>query len=245
MWLLLAADAVPGVAGRRGPAFLLHFVRPGWPSGWPPTARCGRRSCAGGSAAGGSVVPEDFPSALDALRAVVAEGDGVVARFPGVLLVAAGPDVELRRLLELCRGAAGPSPGRGLARRLAVARRRRRPAGRAAVRHPGGDGPRAGGVPAWRRRPAGARPRHGDRQHRRDDLDRPADRRAGRADGADAAGGNGARRPARRRARPARGRGAGCGGGRGRGDGGTGAARACGRADPGHGPGPGGRVDHG
>jgi hypothetical protein len=63
---------------------------------------------------------EGSPSALDALRAVVAEGDGVVARFPGVLLVAAGPDTELRRLLELCRGAAGPSPGRGLARRLAA-----------------------------------------------------------------------------------------------------------------------------
>jgi FHA domain len=58
--------------------------------------------------------------AFDELRAVVAEGDGVVARFPGLLAVAAGPDAEVRRLLELCRESAGPSPGRALARRLAA-----------------------------------------------------------------------------------------------------------------------------
>jgi hypothetical protein len=57
---------------------------------------------------------------FDELRAVVAEGDGVVARFPGLLAVASGPDADVRRLLELCRESAGQAPGRGLARRLAT-----------------------------------------------------------------------------------------------------------------------------
>ena len=60
------------------------------------------------------------PSAFDALRAVVAEGAGVVARFPGLLAVASGPDDDVRHVLELCRESAGPAPGRGLARRLAA-----------------------------------------------------------------------------------------------------------------------------
>jgi hypothetical protein len=59
---------------------------------------------------------------FDELRAVVAYGDGegVVARFPGLLAVAAGPDDAVERLLTLCRESAGPAPGRGLARRLAA-----------------------------------------------------------------------------------------------------------------------------
>ena len=59
---------------------------------------------------------------LDEMRAVVAggDGDGVVLRFPGLLAVAAGPDADLRRLLEVCRESSGPSPGRALARRLAA-----------------------------------------------------------------------------------------------------------------------------
>lgn len=60
------------------------------------------------------------PPPFDELRAVVAEGDGVVARFPGLLAVASGPDAAVRRLLELCRESAGQAPGRGLARRLAT-----------------------------------------------------------------------------------------------------------------------------
>ncbi len=59
--------------------------------------------------------------AFDAQRAVVATGDGIVARFPGILCVAAGEDPEaVRQLLTLCAGAAGPDPGRALARRLAT-----------------------------------------------------------------------------------------------------------------------------
>lgn len=54
-------------------------------------------------------------------RAVVLAGDGVVARFPGILCVARCPDPEpLRRLLGICREVAGPEPGRSLARRLAM-----------------------------------------------------------------------------------------------------------------------------
>ncbi|MHA6781328.1 FHA domain-containing protein [Pseudonocardia saturnea] len=54
-------------------------------------------------------------------RAVVLAGDGVVARFPGILCVARCPDTEpLRRLLGICREVAGPEPGRALARRLAM-----------------------------------------------------------------------------------------------------------------------------
>jgi FHA domain len=58
---------------------------------------------------------------FDSQRAVVATGDGVVARFPGILCVAQSPDAEaLRDLLELCAGVAGADPGRALARRLAT-----------------------------------------------------------------------------------------------------------------------------
>jgi hypothetical protein len=57
---------------------------------------------------------------FDALRAVVAGGDGVVARFPGLVAVAQGPDDAVQQLLALCRGSAGPAPGRELARRLAA-----------------------------------------------------------------------------------------------------------------------------
>jgi hypothetical protein len=59
---------------------------------------------------------------FDELRAVVAygNGEGVVARFPGLLAVACGPDDAVERLLALCRESAGPTPGRGLARRLAT-----------------------------------------------------------------------------------------------------------------------------
>lgn len=60
---------------------------------------------------------------FDGLRAAVTPGDGLVARFPGVVCVAeAGPEGEphLRRLLDLCRDVAGTSPGRVLARRLAA-----------------------------------------------------------------------------------------------------------------------------
>lgn len=53
-------------------------------------------------------------------RAVVLAGDGLVARLPGVLCVARCPEPEpLARLLTHCRAAAGPDPGRALARRLA------------------------------------------------------------------------------------------------------------------------------
>lgn len=54
-------------------------------------------------------------------RAVVLPGDGVVARFPGILCVARCPDpAPLARLLDLCREVAGAEPGRALARRLAA-----------------------------------------------------------------------------------------------------------------------------
>ncbi|MDT7613793.1 MAG: hypothetical protein QOF00_1240 [Pseudonocardiales bacterium] len=57
---------------------------------------------------------------LDAARAAVISGDGVVARYPGVLCVARCRDREtLLQLLDLCAGVAGPDPGRTLARRLA------------------------------------------------------------------------------------------------------------------------------
>ena len=57
-----------------------------------------------------------------ALRAVVAlgRGAGVVARFPGILAVADGPDAAVSALLALCGECAGPEPGRALARRLAA-----------------------------------------------------------------------------------------------------------------------------
>ncbi|CAA9408377.1 MAG: hypothetical protein AVDCRST_MAG66-1891, partial [uncultured Pseudonocardia sp.] len=54
-------------------------------------------------------------------RAVVLAGDGVVARFPGLVCVARCPDPEpVARLLEVCAAAAGDEPGRVLARRLAA-----------------------------------------------------------------------------------------------------------------------------
>jgi hypothetical protein len=54
-------------------------------------------------------------------RAVVLAGDGLVARFPGLVCVARCPDPEpLARLLALCAAAAGDEPGRVLARRLAA-----------------------------------------------------------------------------------------------------------------------------
>jgi len=57
---------------------------------------------------------------VDMARAAVISGDGVVARYPGVLCVARSPDRDaLLRLLEVCATAAGPDPGRTLARRLA------------------------------------------------------------------------------------------------------------------------------
>ncbi len=53
-------------------------------------------------------------------RAAVIVGDGVVARYPGLLCVARSPDREVvARLLEVCASVAGPDPGRILARRLA------------------------------------------------------------------------------------------------------------------------------
>ncbi|MGI5129070.1 FHA domain-containing protein [Pseudonocardia sp. CA-107938] len=59
---------------------------------------------------------------FDAARVAVLSGDPgeVVARFPGVVCVARCPEPELlRRLLRLCSDAAGPDPGRALARSLA------------------------------------------------------------------------------------------------------------------------------
>ncbi len=54
-------------------------------------------------------------------RAVVLAGDGVVARFPGLVCVARCPDpAPVARLLEVCAAAAGDEPGRVLARRLAA-----------------------------------------------------------------------------------------------------------------------------
>jgi FHA domain len=58
---------------------------------------------------------------FDELRARVGAGDGVVARFPGVVCVAEAGDVEpVRALLGLCAEVAGPEPGRALARKLAA-----------------------------------------------------------------------------------------------------------------------------
>ncbi|HEX4247594.1 MAG TPA: FHA domain-containing protein [Pseudonocardia sp.] len=59
---------------------------------------------------------------FDSLRCAVAAGDGVVARFPGVLCAArAVPHRELSllpSLIDACRESAGVAPGRTLARRL-------------------------------------------------------------------------------------------------------------------------------
>ncbi|MGH3825254.1 MAG: FHA domain-containing protein [Pseudonocardiaceae bacterium] len=58
---------------------------------------------------------------FEALQAVVRTGEGIVARFPGFVLVAAN-GAGVKRLLEICRevSAAHPrSPGKAVARRLA------------------------------------------------------------------------------------------------------------------------------
>jgi hypothetical protein len=58
---------------------------------------------------------------FDALRAAVVPGAGVVGRWPGVVCVAECADRNvLRQLLDVCANAAGPEPGRALARRLAM-----------------------------------------------------------------------------------------------------------------------------
>ncbi|MGH3565339.1 MAG: FHA domain-containing protein [Pseudonocardia sp.] len=60
---------------------------------------------------------------FDGLRGAVVAGEGIVARFPGLVCVARWSDTvdpkHICRLLELCREAAGTAPGRVLARRLA------------------------------------------------------------------------------------------------------------------------------
>jgi hypothetical protein len=60
---------------------------------------------------------------FDGLRCAVGDGDGVVARFPGVVCVAAGTHGQARSLLpallDLCRESAGSAPGLTLGRRLA------------------------------------------------------------------------------------------------------------------------------
>jgi FHA domain-containing protein len=59
---------------------------------------------------------------FDSLRCAVASGDGVIARFPGVVCAArAAPERALTLLpglLDACRESAGGAPGRTLARRL-------------------------------------------------------------------------------------------------------------------------------
>jgi hypothetical protein len=58
---------------------------------------------------------------FDALRAAVVPGAGVVGRWPGVVCVVECADRRvLRQLLDVCATAAGPEPGRALARRLAM-----------------------------------------------------------------------------------------------------------------------------
>ncbi|HEY0815888.1 MAG TPA: hypothetical protein VGE11_21645, partial [Pseudonocardia sp.] len=58
---------------------------------------------------------------FDGLRAVVGAGEGVVARFPGIVCVAQCRDPgPLRDFLALCASAGGPDPGRALARQLAT-----------------------------------------------------------------------------------------------------------------------------
>ena len=62
---------------------------------------------------------------LDEQRALLATGDGVVARLPGIVLVAVpatGNEAKIGELIASCRevGEANPSaPGRTLARRMA------------------------------------------------------------------------------------------------------------------------------
>src|SRR5882757_5745958 len=61
------------------------------------------------------VVVTDF----EGLRCAVSAGDGVVARFPGVVCVMPAPDQRMLVLIELCQESAGSAPGRLLARRIA------------------------------------------------------------------------------------------------------------------------------
>ncbi|HEV7453143.1 MAG TPA: FHA domain-containing protein [Pseudonocardiaceae bacterium] len=59
---------------------------------------------------------------FEALQAAVRAGDGIVARFPGLVLAAAADKACIERLLEICRGVSAASsraPGRSVARRLA------------------------------------------------------------------------------------------------------------------------------
>ena len=68
---------------------------------------------------------EGAPMKLDEQRALLATGDGVVARMPGIVLVAVpatGNEARVGELIALCReiGEASPeAPGRTLARRMA------------------------------------------------------------------------------------------------------------------------------
>ncbi|WP_219419657.1 FHA domain-containing protein [Pseudonocardia nigra] len=66
---------------------------------------------------GGRLIEMGF----DEVRAVAVPGEGVVVRLPGLLCVAQCADRDvLRRLLDVCEEAAGPEPGRVLARLLAA-----------------------------------------------------------------------------------------------------------------------------
>ncbi len=59
---------------------------------------------------------------FEALQAAVRAGDGIVARFPGLVLAAAADGAGVERLLEICRevsAARSRAPGRSVARRLA------------------------------------------------------------------------------------------------------------------------------
>jgi len=56
---------------------------------------------------------------FEGLRCAVSAGDGVVARFPGVVCVMPAPDQRMLVLIELCQESAGSAPGRLLARRIA------------------------------------------------------------------------------------------------------------------------------
>lgn len=76
----------------------------------------------------GAALGHSATADLDAMRAVVLAGDGVVMRFPGLLCVfrpgsgAGSSDADLERLMAICAdvSAAAPvAPGRLLARRLA------------------------------------------------------------------------------------------------------------------------------
>jgi hypothetical protein len=59
---------------------------------------------------------------IDELRLTPVPGDGLLARFPGVVLFAASGDPHVAELVDLCRSVAatGPRPGRMLARRVAA-----------------------------------------------------------------------------------------------------------------------------